>query len=259
MVARRTTTSIEPFPVNVPLPPVNEPSAPSARWRSRALTRVVIPAAAIVVLMALVALSVNVTGYGLGGRGQETSATTVPLTKAGRELLTVLRRAGTLTFHGRYTATAADFPNATIRVETWRRPPRARQDTEIVQEGQVQRTRSLVLDGEALQCLQAGDTAWVCRKLPPGQPGASDPILGEVAEQIPTSRVSVRDSVIRGERSRCFTLAGRERSTELCVNGERIPVRVSSQGLASRGVTIELTELGREVPDDVFHPPAAPS
>ncbi|MBW3615242.1 MAG: hypothetical protein KY439_08040 [Actinobacteria bacterium] len=218
-----------------------------------------VPAAAVVVLMALVAVSVNVTGYGLGRREQEGPGTTVALSEAGRELLAVLEKARTVTFHGRYTAMAAEFPDATIRVEAWRRPPRARQDTEIVQDGQVRRTRSLVLDGEAVQCVQAGDTAWACRKLPPGQEAGYDPILAEVAEQIPTSRVSARDSVIRGEPARCFTLAGRERSTQFCVNRERIPVRVGSHGVASRGVTLELTELGRDVPDQVFDPPAPPS
>lgn len=216
------------------------------------------PLAAVSVLVALVALSVNVTGAGIGTREQEDTSTTVPLTAAGRELLEVLRQARSVTYRGRYTATAVGLPDAAIRVETWRRPPRARQDTEIVQQGQVQRTRLLLLGGVTVQCVQAGAEAWACRELSTVQPGDSDPILGEVAEQVPNSQVSARNSVIRGEPARCFTLAGRDRSTEFCVSAG-VPVRVSSTGVASRGVTLELAELGHDVPDDVFEPPAPPS
>lgn len=238
---------------------MNDSTPRSARWRSRPLTRVIVPVAAVTVLVALVALTVNVTGTGVGGRHQESSPSTVPLTEAGRELLGALRQARTATFHGRYTATASELSGAAIRVETWRRPPRLRQDTEIVQDEQIQRSRLLLLDNDALQCVQAGEGAWACRRLDQAQAQAADPILDEVAEQVPVSRVTVRDEMVRGDRARCFTLVARERSTEFCVNRESIPVRVSSRGLASRGITLELAELGRDVPDGAFIPPAPPS
>lgn len=185
---------------------------------------------------------------------EETTTTTVPLNDAGRELIALLEKDRSATFHARYQASSAQQPNATIEIETWRRPPRVRQDSVITtQTGRVHTIALVLGDGQAVRCAQLGQSGWSC------QTRAAEPtddlLFGGVREQLGKGPVTVKDDVIDGRPVRCFTLTvvAENKSSELCATEAGVPVRVSAEGANMR-----LIGFDADFDNAVFTPPAQP-
>lgn len=184
----------------------------------------------------------------------DTTSTTVDRKSLGpeaRELLDLLERQRKATYHARYAAASPDLEGGAIRIETWQSPPRIRQDSEVRVAGQLAKTTSLALPGGAVRCTQIGDDPWQCRRVPAGQPTGAEPVSAQAVEQLRSGSVSARDTTIGGRAVRCFGLSVGEQSSELCLTGQGVTVRVSAGGSS-----LELAELETEVDDAVFEPPA---
>lgn len=208
----------------------------------------------------LVALTLALVTATIGTDGAEETAaststsTTVPLNDAGRELLALLEKDKAAVFHARYTASSSEQPNASIVVETWRKPPRVRQDTEVTSGGQRLKSIALLLGDVSVQCAQLGEAQWSCQRKPQSET-AGDLLFGGVREQLGKGPVTARDDVIDGERVRCFTLEAEGKRSELCARPDGIPVRVQS----STGSSLRLVGFDPTVSDEVFVPPAEPT
>lgn len=214
---------------------------------------------AIGVLVALVgALALAAVGD-LGGDEASveptSTTTTVPLGPEGRELLALLDKgtSGT-TFHARYSASSAEEPTATITIETWRKPPRVRQDSEITSNNQRLTTSVFVLGDVSIRCGRFGDAAWSCQRQSVDE-ADSDALFSGVREQLGKGPVTAKDDVVDGQKVRCFTLSVEGKQSEMCLTSDGIPVRVRS----SEGATMRLVGFDPTVSDEVFVPPAEPS
>ncbi len=209
----------------------------------------------VALTMALVTTMVGTDSGGVNtGAGSTTTSTTVPLNEAGRELLALLEKDKNATFHARYAASSAEQPNASIVIETWRKPPRVRQDSEITSNGQRVRTIALLLGETAIRCAQLGQETWSCRSRPQ-EAEVEDLLFGGVREQLGKGPVTARDDVIDGRGVRCFTLEAEGRRSELCATPDGVPVRVQS----SEGASLRLVGFDATVSDEVFVPPAEPT
>ena len=168
---------------------------------------------------------------------------------AAKELVELLERDRTSTFHAVYEVTSADFAGASVAFETWRRPPNVRSDITVTKPDGIVRTRQLVLETGAVACQQADDTPWQCAK----SPDLNDPFQGDILEQVASAeKVTAADRTIDGRDVRCFTLIQSEMTAEFCATPDGVPVLVESAGTSLR-----LTSLEDEV-GDVFEPPAEP-
>ena len=224
--------------------------------RSARRQRRLVQAGAIGLLMALM-LGLVAAGLDTGGDGGQadtttTTETTIPLNADARELLALLEKDRDATFHARYTASSSKEPDAAIQIETWRKPPRVRQDT-IITTG-ANRLHSMAFlfgDGQSVQCAQLGQSGWSCQSKPAGP--TDDLLLGGVREQLGKGPVTARDDVIDGRRVRCFTLTVKGEASELCATEAGIPVRVTAPGS-----NLRLVGFDAQFDDAVFTPPAQP-
>lgn len=218
------------------------------------------PAVVVGAIATLVALTLTLVAASVGGdrltRDDDdgSTTTTIPLNAAARELLALLEKDKEATFHAEYAATSAEQPDASIVIETWRKPPRVRQDSRITSANkQTIHTVALLLGERAVRCAQLSQSAWSCRSRP--QDATTDDLLfGGVRDQLGKGPVTARDDVIDGRRVRCFTLRAEGRTSELCATPAGIPVRVQSEGAGLRLVGFDTT-----VDDEVFVPPAEPT
>ena len=209
----------------------------------------------VALVMALVTTMVGTDSGGVDtGTSTSTTDTTIPLNDAARELLALLEKDKNATFHARYAASSAEQPNASIMIETWRKPPRVRQDSEITSNGQRLKTISLLLGETAIRCAQLGDQSWSCRSRPQ-ESDVEDLLFGGVRDQLGKGPVTARDDVVDGRGVRCFTLEAEGRRSELCATPDGVPVRVES----SEGASLRLVGFDATVSDEVFVPPAEPT
>lgn len=223
--------------------------------RSARRKRRFVQAGAIAALMALL-LGLVAAGLDTGGDDQAetttTTQTTIPLNDEARELLALLEKDRDATFHARYAASSAKEPNAAIQIETWRKPPRVRQDTIITTGANRLHSMALLLgDGQSVQCAQLGQSGWSCQSKPAGP--TDDLLLGGVREQLGKGPVTAKDDVIDGRQVRCFTLTVEGQASELCATEAGIPVRVNAQGS-----NLRLVGFDAQFDDSVFTPPAQP-
>jgi hypothetical protein len=216
---------------------------------------------AIVAVLAVLALVAGIASAGFTGSGsrsgssrsKSTTSTTVPLNAAGRELLALLEKDKAATFHARYQATSAAQPDAAITIETWRKPPKVRQDSTVTSKGQSLKSLALVLGDGAVRCVQLSGAEWSCKSRP-SEGDADDLLFGGVRDELAKGQVSVKDDVVDGRPVRCFTLAAEGRSSELCATAQGVPVRV-----VSGGSSLHLVGFDAAVSDEVFVPPAPPT
>jgi hypothetical protein len=209
----------------------------------------------LAVVGALVASSAGVLlSGGLGDDAEEPTTTTVDvegLSDEAQELVALLQRARAVTYHVRYEGRSPELPDATIRVETWQQPPRIRQDSELPVQGQLARTRTLVLPDGGARCTQIGEQPWQCRRSTAAE-SETDVVSGDVVEQLRTAEVRARHTTIDGREVRCFTLSLATGATsELCANADGVPVLVRAGDSELR-----LLLLDQDVPAGTFDPPA---
>lgn len=227
---------------------------PSPRRDGR---RTLVVVAVLVVLVGLVAGSaLSVTGGDDSDDPERAEPTTTidarTLSATARELVALLDEAKRHTYHARYTASSPELAdNAQIRIETWRRPPRVRQDNELPFQGRMVATSVFVRPEGGVQCRRVGDQPWNCQALPPEKAADADSLTGGVREQLQKGSVSARNATVEQRQVRCFTLTVDGKESELCATSEGVPVRVRSGASEVR-----LVQLDTEVSDGVFDPPA---
>ena len=197
---------------------------------------------------------------GDGGEATVASPATVPtdgLEGAALELANATNRAATLTYHAVYEGDSKNKKGDTtqVKVEVWRQLPLARRDTTITSPDGTLQTRELRLLDQLVGCVdtQKGDSEpeWMCVPSEGKGVDPAEPVLGTAR---PTDgAVTVRDDVIAGVPSRCFSVADTVKVAEVCFDAEGIPVSID--GGDGR---LERTEVGRGVdPDTVTLPEGA--
>lgn len=207
--------------------------------------------AAIAVVVALVGASLSVLSL-LDGEDDDTADAdaTAELSADAKDLVALLEKGRRTTYHVRYEGSSPDAPGTTIRLETWQRPPRVRQDSEVDTGGRLARTRSIVLPTGGIRCTSIAAAPWSCRQAGPNEL-RTDAVTDQVIQQLRTGKVRSRFTSVDGRAVRCFTLTQAEGTTELCADDDGIPVRIRAGKSELRAVS-----LGDDVGDEVFEPPA---
>jgi hypothetical protein len=75
-------------------------------------------------------------------------------------------------------------------------------------------------------------------------------LASQITSEIEGGPITVSSKRVAGQSVRCYTLPVSGATAEVCVTEEGIPARV-----ASGSSRIELIDLSREFPQDVFTPP----
>lgn len=203
-------------------------------------------------LVAMVAVGFLMLG-GDGRSGRKSRSPVSPLKSDAGELASLIEKGTKVTFHARYRATSSD-PSAggqELTMELWRHPPHQRHDVVVSASGKNARSALFVRPSQSVLCTREGEAAWTCRNVPDTQASGPEALLRQITEQ--AGRVSSpRDHVIAGSAVRCFVFPLAASTGEVCVTGDGIPARISSEPSS-----IELVELTREEPSpQVFDPPA---
>ncbi|MEY2570709.1 MAG: hypothetical protein QOE63_1059 [Acidimicrobiaceae bacterium] len=187
------------------------------------------------------------------------AAATIPPVAAGTtdteaaQLLALLAKGRTATFHATYTVTDPANPGATQSIEVWRHNGNIRQDTVVKSDSGTSHTAGYIVNGHAASCLQQDDGAWACSQLP--DPGADvDGIFGSVASQLQGVDVTVTDETVGGHKASCFSFPASDGTGTLCVTPDGIQVK-----LAGNGQDITIADLASSVDDAVFVTPAEPT
>ena len=205
------------------------------------------------VIAALVALGLLLSAVGAGllfaaDSGSTSSADDVELSEDARELVRLLERGATASFHARYDATVDGVTGNAVTIETWRDDGKIRQDMVVSSGEQEVRTATIDVDGSRTVCTQLGEDAWNCRSEVPG----GDPLVGAVRERLARGKVSARTDEVDGKKVRCFTVESPGGDTnELCATSAGVPVLVS----AGRS-ELRLLSLDSDIDPNVFQPPA---
>lgn len=170
---------------------------------------------------------------------------------AAKELVGVLDKGQSGTYHARYRSTS---PDGAADFELWRRPPNPRQRVQTEVDGVREVTEVIVTATDVISCMQSGDGPWSCSSSPELR-GSLD-ALGPVPEgALDGERVAKRRTTIAGEPAGCFTVeVPAEGASDVCVTTDGIPLLLTSGGSQT-----ELLSLERTVEDDAFEPPAPPT
>jgi hypothetical protein len=219
--------------------------------------------AAVAVVIAMLLTTIAAFG-GLGGDDDETRTTTTTtgslstedLSDEAQQLVALLQAARDETYHASFEGSSPETGESAIRLETWQRPPRVRQDSQLSAAGQLARTSSFVLPEGGVRCTQLADAPWSCRAAQEGELGG-DVVSASVLEQLEDSDVGLRSTQIDDVAVTCFTLTTRSgptegSSSELCLDERGITVRVRSGESELHRI-----ELSSTFDDGVFEPPAS--
>lgn len=188
---------------------------------------------------------------GLGAPAEELRVAGV--SAQGSELIGLLKKGRTATFHARYQAESSETEGEEVAIDVWRKPPQIRQDTRVSASGRTASTSTFVLADRTVACTRADEAGWQCRTNPEHRPNDPDALIQGVTEELASGPMEVREEVIGGTPARCFTVADGERTREVCATRQGVPARVSSGG-----ARLELVELDTAVSDTVFKLPARP-
>jgi hypothetical protein len=222
----------------------------------------------VAAVAAVALLPVTVLALAGGGGDEEvdaattasTTSTTAPPTTTtiaredlppeAQELLDLVDRGRTGTFHARYTILSPGLGEsaATAELEVWRDADRIRQDTVILDAAGPTRTAGFGSPTGTVGCQQAPGGAWSCRQVATEAYDPSEDFMTGILELLGASPVTVQDGTVGPFAGRCFALEG----AELCLSAEGVPLRVDAGGTA-----YEVLELDDDVDDADFVPPAA--
>lgn len=174
-----------------------------------------------------------------------------------QELVDYLEQSRGMTFNARYAARSSDpeISSANLVIEVWRKPPFVRQDTSTTQQGSQTQTVTIGRTDDVVHCTREGNDPWVCRSMPRASASGFDDLLEQVRTEVAGAIVTQKSAQVAGRASSCYNVVrpGAE-SSEVCVEDQGIPVRISTEGAAMK---LELTSLNMRVNDSVFEPPAA--
>lgn len=207
----------------------------------------------------LATLLVVVLGGGSNGgvgSAREQGQSPAALSPEGAELVALLSKSRSLTFHAKYRGVSTDpsVEGQSLTVELWRKPPAEREDVEVSVSSSSSRSAGFLLSDGVVACNRTDARPWSCRKVAGIPPSGTETLVRVITEAVAKREVSVKDETVAGRKARCFTVILETGDGEICVSSEGIPLRISAG--PSR---FELIELSTTVPDGVFKPPATPT
>lgn len=134
-------------------------------------------------------------------------------------------------------------------MELWRCDAELRQD--VVTPG-GEELRVYRIDGTTTRCEQPADDGWEC--VPADDPTASD-VVAQLVDDLEGATFEVEDDEVAGIEVRCFSSAA-----EAVTGAEQVQICFTREGVLARlsadGERLEMVAFDRDVPDDVFTPPA---
>lgn len=229
------------------------------------MTRSTRIAAGVAAAALLGSVAAAVFASGRGGGSARPSAPTAPTASTrttaapvagagagGAELVSLLAQGRKATFHASYRASA---PRATTSqdavLELWRKASKERE--EIVQATGIRTVRSagFLLGSQSILCRQVDAGPWTCANSPQSNQTDTEGLVKGVTAELAAQATAGRDDQIASTPVRCFSVPTSGQPSELCLTSDGVTARVSTAGSS-----IELVALSRDVPDDVFVPPA---
>ena len=171
------------------------------------------------------------------------------------QLLDLLARSRSLTYHVRYAVTSddPDVAASTLYVEVWRAgADRVRHDA--VEQGPSSRAEARLLrnKGETTRCDRLDQDPWACTPVTDPELAAFDDIVGAVTAYLDDGVVTERAEQVRGVDLRCFAILTRSGdNAELCTDADGVP-----HLLRFGDARFEWVELTGGFPPSVFTAPA---
>lgn len=162
------------------------------------------------------------------------------LPPAARELVELASRGGPERYHAVYEASDG------ASLEIWVDGDDAREESRL-EDG---RRQVVVRDGtESTSCVEV-DGAWDCAA-PTEDPAGLASTVEQLVVDLAGSSLAVADDTILDRAVRCFTVTSGEGDVEACIEAGGVIAR-----LAAGDLTLTLTALDDEVPEDGFDPPS---
>lgn len=182
------------------------------------------------------------------------TTTTVPLGEDAEDLLSRLERGRSAQVHVRLASGAGELAGGTVTVEIWRDGDLVRQD--VLLEGPAGRTEVSAFqlaDGNVICQRTEADAPWECQRSVSVATESGDPVglIEAAAANLQGADVTATDEEIDGTPVRCYAIVRPDAENALCVTEDGVPMRLSTQGQV-----LTATAVDREVPADVFTPPA---
>jgi hypothetical protein len=216
------------------------------------------------VIGAGIAVGLTVAIVGSGGSSHHpssaptsTTSTTVPLSATASDMLHLLSLGAKTDYHATYQVSSGTSASqgASVTLELWRRPPQVRQDTVVKIKGSSSDTAAFQIASGLVECTQQDKKGWSCVQ-GSGQQSPSSPqqLATSAAEQLAGARVQESSATIAGRSAQCFSFTVSGDATEICIDGQGIPLKLSSGGS-----TMTMMSIDHSLPAGVFTPPEAPS
>ncbi|MGH3849069.1 MAG: hypothetical protein ACRDRT_05100, partial [Pseudonocardiaceae bacterium] len=176
---------------------------------------------------------------------------------AAASLVEVLAEGQGAVYHATFKTSSPDGSGV---LDIWRSGPNFRQRVEAKGEGTLPERTDLVVSGsDVVSCAQTGDRPWNCTRVPELRDQLNESIAAPPGK-LTGQRVTEDTRTIGDVDARCFTVDASRASdevgggvSEVCVTGDGIPVRLSSEGSVT-----ELVALVRTLTPEDFKPPASP-
>jgi hypothetical protein len=190
---------------------------------------------------------------GQDGATASSTTTTHELSTDAEELLARLAEGRQTAVHVRLASAEDALAGGTVTVEIWRDGDLVRQDVQL--DSATSRTEVSAFqlaDGNAI-CQREAEGPWTCQRAASVATENGDPVglIEAVAANLQGAEVTGADEEIDGTAVRCYAIERPDGTSELCLTEDGVPMR-----LATEGQVLTATSVEREVPGDVFTPPA---
>jgi hypothetical protein len=169
------------------------------------------------------------------------------------ELHGLIERAEATTGHAVYSAGPSAAGMQTV--EVWRGPAdggtrRRYELTREVPDGATTTVLFIVAPDSVVNCARSGQAPYTCTELPAGSIG--DVVAAALGVDLANVDLAVRDDAVGDRAVRCFTVAGADPVTQVCID----PVDATVVRLTSPELDVTLASTDDDVPENVFEPPA---
>jgi hypothetical protein len=168
----------------------------------------------------------------------------------------LLAAGASVSYHARYaiSSTQTKAQKATVTLELWRRPPDVRQETVVKTASATTETAAFQGASGTVECSRQGMGPFACRQTSTGGVASPQDLAATAAKELVGATVTQHSETVAGRSATCFELVLSGATTEVCVDAQGIPVRISSGGS-----TMTMQAYDRTVPSGIFTPPAAAS
>lgn len=181
------------------------------------------------------------------------TTTTHELGSDAEELLARLAEGRQGAVHVRLASAEDALAGGTVTVEIWRDGDLVRQDVQLDSAtARTQVSAFQLADGNVI-CQREAEGPWACQRAASVATENGDPVglIEAAAANLQGADVTGTDEEIAGTAVRCYAIERPDGTSELCLTEDGVPMR-----LATEGQVLTATGVEREVPGDVFTPPA---